>query len=88
MSTGPVDIRADLQAEDDTGYIWTLLRDATDDSIIRAGAIVIAGNSVGRTLAEVVDVVDGPTDKIVHLKPLPGSVRAFEMERARARRAG
>jgi hypothetical protein len=83
----PVDIRADLQSEDETGFVWTFLRHAADPAALSAGATVIAGNSAARALAEIVDIVDGPGDKIVHLRLLDGSVKAFEAERAKLNHA-
>ena len=38
-----VDITADLNDEDDTGYVWTFLDEARDPSVIAPGAIVVAG---------------------------------------------
>jgi hypothetical protein len=55
--------------------------------VIQPGETVIAGDSGGRALAEVVDIVDGPTDKIVHLRLLDGSVPRFEARRNRLDRA-
>lgn len=43
-----VDITADLNAEDDTGYIWTFLDEARDPSLIVPGVVVIAGRDQGR----------------------------------------
>lgn len=86
-SARPIDIRVDLHAEDETGYVWAFLRRANNPSVIQPGNTVIAGNSGARTLAEVVDIVDGPTDKIVHLRLLDGSVKAFEASRAKLHHA-
>jgi hypothetical protein len=38
-----IELRADLNSEDDEGRWWTLLRDATDPSRIAPGAVVVAG---------------------------------------------
>ena len=76
-----VDIKADLQAEDETGYVWAYLRRALRPDLIRPGARVIAGSSGARVVAEVVDIVDGPGDQIVHLRLLRDSVRELERER-------
>ncbi len=35
-----VDITCDLMDEDETGYVWTLRRDARDAALIEPGAIV------------------------------------------------
>ena len=77
-----VDIRADLQNEDETGYVWTYLDRAVHPERIVAGHVVIAGGSGGRCLAQVVDIVDGPGGAIVHLDLVAGSVAEFEKSRA------
>lgn len=41
----PLDIHSDLNAEDDDGQNWALLRNAVDPSRIRPGAVVIAGTA-------------------------------------------
>ena len=41
----PLDIHSDLNAEDDDGQNWALLRNAVDPGRIRPGAIVIAGTA-------------------------------------------
>jgi hypothetical protein len=38
-----IDLRADLNAEDDEGRWWSLLRDASDPAAVVPGAVVIAG---------------------------------------------
>jgi hypothetical protein len=38
-----IDLRADLNAEDDEGRWWTLLTDAADPAQIVPGAVVVAG---------------------------------------------
>jgi hypothetical protein len=38
-----IDLRADLNAEDDEGRWWTLLRDAVEPAAIVPGAVVVAG---------------------------------------------
>jgi hypothetical protein len=43
MKTPRIDLRADLNAEDDDGLNWTLLRDAREASQIVPGAVVVAG---------------------------------------------
>jgi hypothetical protein len=39
-----VDIWADLNAEDPTGYVWTFLDEARQPAVITPGALVIAGD--------------------------------------------
>ena len=38
-----VDITADLNDEDETGFVWTFLDEARDPAVITSGAIVVAG---------------------------------------------
>jgi len=73
-----VDIACDLMDEDETGYVWTFLTDARDPSIIEPGAIVIAGDTEAPAVAEVIDIVDRPAGKVVHLRVLPGMVEDYE----------
>jgi hypothetical protein len=69
-----VDIAADLNAEDQTGYVWTFLDEARDPSIVVPGALVVAGDDDASAVAVVVDHVAHPSGTIVHLDLLPGSV--------------
>lgn len=39
-----IDLRADLNAEDDEGRWWALLSDATDTSSVVPGAVLVAGS--------------------------------------------
>jgi hypothetical protein len=39
-----IDLRADLNAEDDEGRWWSVLADAADPAVIRPGAVVVAGS--------------------------------------------
>lgn len=73
-----VDIPADLQAVDETDYVWALLDEARDLSVIFPGAIVVAGDPDVAAVAEVVDIVDKPAGKVVHLDLLPGRFEDYE----------
>ena len=73
-----VDIEADLNGEDETGYIWTFLDEARDPSLICPGAIVAAGDSDAPAVAQVVDLVEKPAGTIVHLRLLPGLIEDYE----------
>jgi hypothetical protein len=42
------------------------------------GAIVVAGDADAPAVAEVVDVVEKPAGKIVHLRLLPGVIEDYE----------
>jgi hypothetical protein len=63
-----VALPADVNQVDETGYVWSFLSESEDPSPVRAGALIVAGDTVEPFLALVVDVVDGPNgDLIVHL---------------------
>ena len=73
-----VDITADLNMVDETGYVWTPLDEARDPSVIVPGAIVSTGDADQPAVSEVIDVVDAPAGKIVHLDVLPGRFEDYE----------
>jgi hypothetical protein len=72
-----VDIAADLNSEDETGLVWTFLDEAPDPSIIRPGEVVVAGSELTPAVCEVVDIVDKPAGKVVHLRVLPGTIEQY-----------
>jgi hypothetical protein len=72
-----IDIAADLNTEDETGFVWTFLDEATDASVIRPGEVVVAGSELTPAVCEVVDLVEKPVGTIVHLRILPGSVEQY-----------
>jgi hypothetical protein len=72
-----VDITADLNDEDETGFVWTFLDEARDPAVIAPGAIVVAGTPDAPAVAEVVDLVTKPAGTVVHLRILPGSVSDY-----------
>jgi hypothetical protein len=72
----PADIRADLNSEDQTGYVWTLLAEARDPSLIRPGELVVAGDEDDLAVAMVVDLVEHPNGTIVRLD-LVGTRESF-----------
>ncbi len=67
-----VDIRADLNAEDQTGYVWAFLDEARDPSLITPGALVVAGHEDAQAVAAVVYLVERPNCTIAHRDVLPG----------------
>lgn len=73
-----VDITCDLMDEDETGLVWTFLRDARDPSRIEPGAIVVAGEPDAPAIAEVIDIVEKPAGHVVHLRVLPGTIDDYE----------
>ncbi len=44
MTAPAIDLRANLNNEDDEGLNWSLLRNASDPSAIAEGAVVVAGS--------------------------------------------
>lgn len=73
-----IDIAADLNDEDETGLVWTFLDEARDPSLMVPGAIVVAGDADAPAVAEVVDVVEKASGRIVHLRLLPGGLEDYE----------
>ena len=73
-----VDIACDLMDLDETGFVWTFLRDARDPELIQPGAIVVAGDEDSPAVAEVVDIVYKPAGRLVHLRLLPGAIEDYE----------
>lgn len=66
--TPSIDLRADLNAEDDEGRWWTLMRDAVDPDAVVPGALKVAG--LGRVWSVVrIDQVDD--DGQVHFVEVP-----------------
>ena len=80
-----VDITADLNDEDHTGYVWTFLDEARDPSQIRPGAIVVAGDEDTAGVCDVVDLVTAGDGTVVHLRPLLGRVEDYQALVARSR---
>ncbi len=78
-----VDIPADLNSEDETGFVWTFLDEAEDPAVIRPGEIVVAGSSLTPAVCEVVDLVEKPAGTIVHLRVLPGTIEQYRRLLAR-----
>ncbi|MGH9288684.1 MAG: hypothetical protein ACRD0V_10445 [Acidimicrobiales bacterium] len=73
-----VDITCDLMDEDESGYVWTFLRQARDPSLIEAGAIVVVGDEDAPSVAEVVEIVEKPAGLVVHLRRLPGLIDDYQ----------
>ncbi len=71
-----VGIPADLNSEDETGFVWTFLDEADDPTIIRPGAVVVAGSPLAPAFCEVVDVVEKAAGAVVHLRVLSGTTDA------------
>lgn len=72
-----MDIPADLNAEDQTGYVWAFLDEARDPSVIVPGALVVTGDEDAPAVGAVVDLVPHPNGTIVHLDILPGGIERY-----------
>ena len=69
-----VDIAADLNDEDETGYVWAFLDEARDPAQITPGALVVAGDEDAAAVCQVIDLAPAGGGTIVHLRLLPGLV--------------
>jgi hypothetical protein len=69
-----VDIQADLNSEDETGFVWTFLDEAANPAAIRPGEIVVAGSALTPAVCEVVDLAEKPVGTIVHLRVLSRTI--------------
>lgn len=66
-----LDLVADLNAQDDHGFGWSLLADAREPSRVHVGAMLLAGNRYAQAVVRVAAVDD---DGQVHFSILPGAV--------------
>lgn len=67
--TPPIDLRSDLNAEDDNGENWTLLRDSVDPTRVRPGAVLVAGTPRFWSVVRVTAVDDDGQVHFVQLDP-------------------
>ena len=74
QTTDELDLRVDLNTEDETGLPWAFLRDARDPSIVIEGAWLVVGSGTTRAVAQVAQIEDG----LVWVRPLPGPVGQYE----------
>ena len=72
-----VDIAADLNSEDETGFVWTFLDEAADPSLIRPRQLVVAGSGSTSAVCEVIDLEERPAGTVVHLRVLPGTIEQY-----------
>jgi hypothetical protein len=72
-----VDITADLNDEDETGYLWTFLDEARDPEQIKPGALIVAGDEDTAAVCEVIDLSPASDGTIVHLRLRPGLVEDY-----------
>jgi hypothetical protein len=66
-----MDITCDLMDEDESGYVWTFLREARDPSLIEPGANVVAGNEDAPAVAEVVEIRSDVAERATVSDPAP-----------------
>ena len=62
-----LDLRVDLNTEDDTGLPWAFLRDASDPAIVVEGAWLVVGSGKVRAVAQVAQIEEG----LVWVRPCP-----------------
>ena len=68
-----IDLRVDLNTEDDTGLPWAFVRDAVHPDRVREGAWIVVGSGRARAVAQVAQI-DG---EFVWVRPLPGPVSQY-----------
>ena len=66
-----IDLVADLNAQDDDGFGWSLLSQARHPATVGIGAVLLAGNSDAVAVVRVVAVDD---DGQVHFRILPAPI--------------
>lgn len=79
-----IDIPADLNDEDESGFVWTFLDEARLPELVTPGAIVVTGDEDVPAVAEVVDLVPKGMGTVVHLRILPGTIEDYTALVARA----
>lgn len=73
MSRFAVDLRVDLNTEDETGFPWTYLDEGADRDRIVPGRFIVAGAGEAIAVAQVIDVAD---DGLVHVQFVGGTVES------------
>ena len=76
-----IDLDADLNTRDHTGYCWSLLEDAADPSIIEPGAVILAGggDADGEAVAvcRIVELEEVDNHVVVRFEILPGRIEEY-----------
>jgi hypothetical protein len=75
--TPPIDLRSDLNAEDDDGQNWALIRNAADPERVRPGAVIIAGTERFWSVVRITAVDDDGQVHFVQLAPNDPAARRF-----------
>lgn len=70
MNSEELDLRIDLNTEDDTGLPWAFVRDARDPSLLREGAWLLVGSGNARAVAQVAQI----EGELVWVRPLSGTI--------------
>ena len=68
-----LDLRVDLNTEDDTGLPWAFLRDARNPNVVIEGVWLVVGSGNVRAVAQV-NQVEGD---LVWVRPLPCPVSQY-----------
>jgi len=66
-----VDLKADLNAQDDDGLGWSVLTEARHPEKVQPGSMLLAGGPYGQAVVQIIAVDD---DGQVHFTILPGSI--------------
>ena len=66
-----IDLVADLNAQDDDGFGWSLLSSARDPATVKVGSMLLAGNSQAIAVVRVDAIED---DGQVHFSILPAPI--------------
>jgi len=74
--TATIDLRSDLNAEDDDGENWALLANAVDPSRLRVGAVVVAGTPRFWSIVRIMGVGSHGQVHFVQLKENDPAARA------------
>jgi hypothetical protein len=77
-----IDLFVDLNTEDETGFPWTYLDQASNPAVVVPGRLIVVGAGTAVAIAEVMDV---GSDGLVHVRPLPGPVSERRLAEATQR---
>jgi hypothetical protein len=75
--TPPIDLRSDLNAEDDNGENWALLRNARDATLVQPGAVLVAGTPRYWSVVRVTSVDTDGQVHFIQLDPTDPAARAL-----------
>lgn len=75
--TPPIDLGSDLNAEDDDGQNWALLRNAVEAERVRPGAVLVAGSESFWSVVRVTAVDDDGQVHFVQLSADDPAAKQF-----------